>query len=290
MLFGHFLYQLEYVLTMTSKSLEGIVEAGPQLVLQLYIVTRNGMDIRTDMSLGDWAKLLSMIMSAFTINLASVEAYDKIRDDKMKRSLKDTFKSWVKVALFNLPAIFFKTGTLATLFYTFRQYSLIYFAIWLVVVLIYSMKLEDFWDIDGALLVYSMCLNIITTALPSRDMYLVDQVNVCWTSKKMFRLATWSTFAINSLALGLSYILPKTTLTTLHRQDNKSNWMEENLLTVTVTLFVMGLFSSIMIEIYIKWFPEWIDIPNNDSDQKPKEEDDKEENCEALEMIQTRSS
>ena len=37
---------------MTFKGLEGIVEAGPQLVLQLYIITRNGMDIRNDMSLG----------------------------------------------------------------------------------------------------------------------------------------------------------------------------------------------------------------------------------------------
>ena len=39
-------------MVMTFKSMEGIVEAGPQLVLQLYIVTRNGMDVRTDMSLG----------------------------------------------------------------------------------------------------------------------------------------------------------------------------------------------------------------------------------------------
>ena len=37
---------------MMHKTMEGIVEAAPQLVLQLYIIARNGMDIRTDMSLG----------------------------------------------------------------------------------------------------------------------------------------------------------------------------------------------------------------------------------------------
>ena len=79
------------------------------------------------MSITDWVKLLSMVMSAFTINLASVEAFDKARPDgdQINRSLMDTFKSWMKIALFNLPAILFRTGTLATLFYTFRQYSLI---------------------------------------------------------------------------------------------------------------------------------------------------------------------
>ena len=37
---------------MMFKSFEGIVEAGPQLVLQLYIIARNGMDIRIDMNMG----------------------------------------------------------------------------------------------------------------------------------------------------------------------------------------------------------------------------------------------
>ena len=37
---------------MGFKSMEGIVEAAPQLVLQLYIIARNGMDIRIDMNLG----------------------------------------------------------------------------------------------------------------------------------------------------------------------------------------------------------------------------------------------
>ena len=232
----------------------------------------------------DWVKLLSMIMSAFTINLASVEAYDKMTPerDEQKRSLKDTFKSWRKIALFNLPAIFFKTGTLATLFYTFRDYSLIYFIIWLVVALIFSIRLEDFWDIDGMVLVYSMCLNIITTVLPSR----LILKSILGKPTTAFRLVTWSTFAINSLALGLSYILPK--ITTLHKQDNKSNWMEENLLTVTVTLFFMGLFSSIMIEIYLKWFPEWI-MKEIIPVEKANKVDDKEENFEAHEMTQKRS-
>ena len=39
-------------LAMAFKSFEGIVEAAPQLVLQLYIIARNGMDIRIDMNLG----------------------------------------------------------------------------------------------------------------------------------------------------------------------------------------------------------------------------------------------
>jgi len=37
---------------LAAKSMEGIVEAGPQLVLQLYIIARNGMDIGTDMRFG----------------------------------------------------------------------------------------------------------------------------------------------------------------------------------------------------------------------------------------------
>ena len=81
----------------------------------------------------EWVKLLSMIMSTFTINLASVEAFDAFKDEgthiEDKRSLKDTFKSWMKIAPFNIPAIIFKSGTIATLFFTFRQYSLIYFII-----------------------------------------------------------------------------------------------------------------------------------------------------------------
>ena len=92
---------------------------------------------------------------------------------------------------------------------------------------------------------------------------------------------TWSTFVINSLALGLSYFLPTKNITTLHLHDNKSDWMTKNLLSVTVTLLVLGLFSSIMIEIYLKWFPEWLEtIP---SDKKPTT-DNKEENGEALKM------
>ena len=130
-----------------------------------------------------------------------------------------------------------------------------------------------------------MCLNIFTTVLPERSF-----LEAFDKPKTVYRLATWSTFVINSLVLGLSYFLPTNAIITLHTQDNKSNWMEENLLTVTATLFVMGLFSSIMIEIYMKWFPEWLDMPNDDRHQKPKEEDKKEENCEGLEMIQTRSS
>ena len=39
-------------IAMMFKSMEGIVEAAPQLVLQLYIIARNGMDIRIDMNLG----------------------------------------------------------------------------------------------------------------------------------------------------------------------------------------------------------------------------------------------
>ena len=234
------------------------------------------------MSITDWVKLLSMVMSAFTINLASVEAFDKARPDgdQINRSLMDTFKSWMKIALFNLPAILFRTGTLATLFYTFRQYSLIYFIIWLVVVLICSTKLEGFWDVPGAILVYSVCLNIFTTVLPGNA--VLEEMPV--KPKTMFRLPTWSTFVINSLTLGLSYFLPKNAITTFHMQDNKTNWMEENLLTVTVTLSVTGLFSSIMIEICMKWFPEWLDMPNNDK------EDNKEADCESHEMTQTKSS
>ena len=81
-----------------------------------------------------------MIISAFTINLASVEAFDYqnlvITKAETKRSLKDTFMSWLKITPFNLPAIIFKTGTIATLFYSFRQYSIIYLFIWLLLVII----------------------------------------------------------------------------------------------------------------------------------------------------------
>ena len=38
-------------------------------------------------------------MSAFPINLTSIEAFDKGRPDgeEINRSLKDTFKSWMKI-------------------------------------------------------------------------------------------------------------------------------------------------------------------------------------------------
>ena len=48
--FSDDLFDLQYPLML--KSLEGIVEAGPQLVLQLYIIARNGMDIGIDMNMG----------------------------------------------------------------------------------------------------------------------------------------------------------------------------------------------------------------------------------------------
>ena len=117
----------------------------------------------------------------------------------------------MKVALFNLPAISFRTGTLATLFYALRQYSLIYFIIWLLAVLICSITVKDFWGGEGILLVYPMCLNIFTTALPGRSF-----LKAFGKPETVFRLATWSTFIINSLALCLCYILPKKTITTFH--------------------------------------------------------------------------
>lgn len=271
-----------------SKSMEGIVESGPQLVLQLYIIARNGIgrkiENRIDMSMGDWVQLLSMLMSTFTINLASVEAFDFLEfamndgAPAPKRSLKDTFMSWVKIAPFNLPGIVFRTGTIATFLYTFRPYGLMYFFIWLLVLLIISFKIEDFWDYRVVFVGPSMCLNIFTTILPGNR---ISEDTFGKPKTVVSRLVTWSTFVINSLALGLSYFLPTKNITTLHLHDNKSDWMENNLLSVTVSLFALGLFSSIMIEIYQKWFPEWLEtIPSN---KKPTT-DDEEENDEALEM------
>ena len=57
--------------------------------------------------------------------------------------------------------------------------------------------------------------------------------------------------------------------------------MENNLLSVTLSLFALGLSSSIMIEIYLVWFPEWLET--RPSNKKPTT-DDEEENDEALEM------
>ena len=230
-----------------------------------------------------------MIMSAFTINLASVEAFDNqkfaITKAETKRSLKDTFMSWMKITPFNLPAIIFKTGTIATLFYSFRQYSLIYFLIWLLLVIIcLKIVVGQLENRDGeaaSIVFWAICLNIFTTALPGDAVLEV----LGTLPKPAFRLATWLTFTINSLALVLCYYLPTETVRSLHTLDNKSEWMEENLLSVTLTLFFLGLLSCIMIEIYLKWFPEWLDnTPKNKSNTKTPQNNDDENAAETHEM------
>ena len=51
--------------------------------------------------------------------------------------------------------------------------------------------------------------------------------------------------------------------------------MENDLISLTATLFVLGLLSSIMIEVYIKWFPECVGTGSkNKIEAKPTNDDE----------------
>jgi len=97
-------------------------------------------------------------------------------------------------------------------------------------------------------------LNIFTTALPG------EKILGKYFSRPrvVFSMLTWSTFVINSLGLVLSYCLSVHNITTLHKEGNNSNWMEENLLYVIITLLLLGLWSVIILEVYREWRPDWL--------------------------------
>ena len=117
-------------------------------------------------------------------------------------------------------------------------------------------------------------LNLFTTILPgSKDDGILELYG---KPRTVFRTVTWTTFIINSLALGLSYCLPTYKITSLHKDGNKSDWMEENLLSVTVTLLALGFFSSIMIEIYMRWFPKWLDRWSGEYWERPDPNKDRD--------------
>ena len=51
--------------------------------------------------------------------------------------------------------------------------------------------------------------------------------------------------------------------------------MKEHLFAITTTLLALGLFSGIMVEIYIRFFPEWLDFEAKSQSLKKEGELDK---------------
>jgi len=222
------------------KYLEGIFEATPQLILQLYITTRIGICLKYWQ---DWIKIVSMVSSTWTIHMASTDIFFFFAEEGKKVSMKESIVRYFKLAPFFVPAIAFKAGTVAAVFAAFKYYGLVVLAIWALVycgtALVIGRVCGDF-ESDQLLLMFPNMLTI-------------------FGDKTHIRLSVWLCFVLNTGTLILIYLLQSHYESTIYLSEEKvPAWVTTDLHITGIPLVIMGLLSGISAEVYLNCFPELV--------------------------------
>jgi len=229
--------------SLVFKSVEGTTEAGPQLVLQLYIIARKGLCLSKT---GGIIQLVSMVFSTVSIHLASVEL--TLRD----ASTWEKLGASLKTAPIFLPFVIFEAGASAVIFAELKYGGLVHFTVWIILatVGVHILRKDMQWreKIMRALPIWpSMATNTSPFAF----------------NLKVTRMLVWLTFCINTLTLILSYLLSQfATGVTFHNETNC--WLRENLHIIVSSLIGLGLASCALFELCARFKLHWLSGDDDD--------------------------